>query len=194
LLRDQGVAFKCRIVGEGPLEENLKSEIRNLKLEDRVELTGPLGLDQIRRLLVEETQVFALACATESDGGKDNLPTVLMEAMAASLPCVSTKLAGVPEMVIHGVTGLLCEERQPDQLAKHIASLLQSETLCETMGRAGLKHAEQHFAREVTGRELLACFKELGGLWLRFTTRQLRRRVPKVHGKTFDLERFISGK
>ena len=194
LLRDQGVAFKCRIVGEGPLEENLKSEIRNLKLEDRVELTGPLGLDQIRRLLVEETQVFALACATESDGGKDNLPTVLMEAMAASLPCVSTKLAGVPEMVIHGVTGLLCEERQPDQLAKHIASLLQSETLCETMGRAGLKHAEQHFARDVTGRELLACFKELSGLWRRFTTRQLRRRVPKVHGKTFELERFISGK
>lgn len=193
LLRDQGLAFRCRIVGEGPLEQALKDQIARLRLEDWVELTGPLGIDEIRRLLVEETQVFALACATEPDGGKDNLPTVLMEAMAASLPCVSTRLAGVPEMVIDGKTGFLCEERQPEALAHHLATLLNDESLCAVIGRAGLAHAEQHFTREVTGRALVKCFEGLVG-WSRLWTRQLRHAVPKVHGKSFDLASFMGGK
>lgn len=193
LLRDQGLAFRCRIVGEGPLEEALRTQIASLRLQDHVELTGPLGIDEIRRLLVEETQVFALACATEHDGGKDNLPTVLMEAMAASLPCVSTRLAGVPEMVVDGVTGLLCDERQPADFARHLATLLADPVKCEAMGAAGLKHAEQHFARDVTGRALLNCFAALRRLWPRLTTRQLRHRAPKVHGKSFELESFMRG-
>ena len=193
ILRDQGLAFRCRIVGEGPLEAALRSQITDLQLESSVQLTGPLDIHEIRRLLVEETQVFALACATESDGGKDNLPTVLMEAMAASLPCVSTKLAGVPEMVLDGVTGLLCEERDPQSFAAHLATLLADPAKCETMGRAGLQHAEQHFAREVTGKALQQSFKQVEGLWRRLTTPQLRHRLPKVHGKTFDLDRFIQG-
>lgn len=193
LLRDQGLVFRCRIVGEGPLEQALKEQIELLKLESFVQLTGPLGIDEIRRLLVEETQVFALACATEADGGKDNLPTVLMEAMAASLPCVSTRLAGVPEMVVDGQTGFLCEERQPEVLAQLLATLLRDEALCVAMGRAGLAHAQQHFTREATGRALLKCLASLGG-WQRLWTRQLRRAVPKVHGKSFDLAEFMRGK
>ena len=192
ILRDQGLDFHCRIVGEGPLEAGLKSQVVALKLEGRVELTGPLGIGEIRRLLTEETQVFALACATEADGGKDNLPTVLMEAMAASLPCVSTRLAGVPEMVVDGHTGWLCDERQPAALAQHLATLLKDEVLCASMGQAGLTHAEQHFTREVTGKALLGCFAGLSG-WCRFLTHQLRHRVPKVHGKSFDLAAYIRG-
>lgn len=194
ILKDRGLPFRCRIVGEGPLEEPLRQQIATLGLEGQVELTGPLGIPEIRRLLAEETQVFALACATESDGGKDNLPTVLMEAMAASLPCVSTKVAGVPEMVVHGVTGLLCDERQPADFAAHLTTLLAEPAKCETMGREGLRHAERHFTRDVTGRELAKCFGEVASFWRRLTTRQLRHRAPKVHGKSFDLDAFIQGK
>lgn len=214
LLRDQGIAFRCRIVGEGPLKESLRRQITDLRLGDRVELTGPLGMAEIIRLLTEETQVFALACATESDGGRDNLPTVLMEAMAASLPCVSTRLAGVPEMVIENQTGLLGEEKDPAALAAHLARLLGDPELCDRLGRAGLEHAQTHFAQATTGRALLSAFASLGGLrsdaalrarlpWLRplllkrlprkWITPQLRQRAPKVSGKRFDLERFLRG-
>lgn len=211
MLRDRGILFHCRIVGEGPLEENLKSQISNLKLYDRVELTGPLGTDEIVRLLVEKTQVFALACVTEKDGGKDNLPTVLMEAMAASLPCASTRLAGVPEMVVDGRTGLLCEERRPAEFAAHLERLLRDPGLCERMGAAGLEHAKANFARETTGRALLEKFAQYGGLRFdsalaktnpgllmhyarripRMFSRQFRHRPPKVHGKSFDLAGFM---
>lgn len=207
LLRDRGVDFRCRIVGEGPLESELKSQISNLGLNERVELTGPLGMDQIIRLLVEETQVFALACVTEKDGGKDNLPTVLMEAMAASLPCVSTRLAGVPEMVLDGRTGLICDERKPAEFAGLLARLLQDQTLCDQMGAAGLAHAKAEFARETTGRQLIEKLAEFGGLRFdsslglnsrylrrlpRLLSRQLSHRAPKVHGKSFDLGRFMN--
>jgi colanic acid/amylovoran biosynthesis glycosyltransferase len=155
--------------------------------------------------------VFALACKTERDGGKDNLPTVLMEAMAASVPCVSTKLAGVPEMVVDGVTGLLCEEQQPLALAGHIATLLRDPAMCERMGDAGLEHAKKHFAKEVTSRHLLRAFakhssirldlalaKRSGlvgaflGRWLA-AREQLRHATVKARDKTFDLDRFMGG-
>lgn len=212
LLRDQGVAFTCRIVGEGPLEDALRRQIADLHLQDRVHLTGPLGMGEIIRLLTEETQVFALACATESDGGKDNLPTVLMEAMAASLPCVSTRLAGVPEMVVENQTGLLADEGDPQTFATHLATLLRDPALCDTLGRAGLAHAQAHFAQANTSRTLITAFASYGDLrvtpelrarhpWLaspvarrllrRLTTRQLRHRLPKVSGKNFRLDRFI---
>jgi colanic acid/amylovoran biosynthesis glycosyltransferase len=214
LLRDQGLPFTCRIVGEGPLEDALRRQISDLRLQDRVHLTGPLGMDAIIRLLTEETQVFALACATESDGGKDNLPTVLMEAMAASLPCVSTRLAGVPEMVLENQTGLLSDEGDPKTFAAHLATLLRDPALCDSMGRAGLAHARTHFAQATTSRALITAFASHGGLrvtpdlrarhpWLRrvlfrrflrrLTTPQLRHALPKTSGKSFDLPRFIQG-
>jgi len=211
LLRDQGVPFHCRIVGEGPLEDELKAQIATLKLESHVELTGPLGMPEIIRLLVEETQVFALACKTEKTGGKDNLPTVLMEAMAASLPCVSTRLAGVPEMVVHEKTGLLCEEGAPAAFAAHLATLLKDPSLCEKMGRAGLEHATKNFEKSVTGGNLLAAFARwssirfdlslaskhclLGGFIKRALSGQpeLRHDVEKVRDKTFNLATFMGG-
>ncbi|MDB6075981.1 MAG: colanic acid biosynthesis glycosyltransferase WcaL [Verrucomicrobiaceae bacterium] len=194
LLRDQEVSFYCRIVGEGPLEAELKAQIESLGLEDNVELAGPKDIAEIRKLMAERTQVFALACATEHDGGKDNLPTVLMEAMAAALPCISTRLAGVPEMVLDGLTGLLCSERKPEALARHLYALLNDPSQCDKFGRAGLEHATRTFSRDVTGTQLLAAFGDLEGFWKSLTVRQFRRRAPKVHGKSFNLERFMSGR
>jgi glycosyltransferase involved in cell wall biosynthesis len=193
LLRDAEVPFHCRIVGEGPLEEVLRAQVNAVGLNKLVTLTGPLGMDEIRRLLAEETQVFALACATEKDGGMDNLPTVLMEAMAASLPCVSTRLAGVPEMVIDGQTGYLVEERQPGQLADKLSALLADTALCHRMGTAGLQHAEAHFTQDATGKSLLEGFTSLRSRWWRrLFTPQLSHRVKKVSGKSFDLARYMA--
>ena len=192
ILRDAGKTFRCRIVGEGPLEQELKAQITALDLHQHVQLTGPLGIDEIRRLLAEETQVFALACATEKDGGMDNLPTVLMEAMAASLPCVSTRLAGVPEMVLDGQTGFLVSERDPAALADRTGTLLDDEALCSQFGTAGLAHAERHFTRDATGKSLLSHFQSLHTL-RRFWTPQLRHRITPASSKSFDLDSFIRG-
>ena len=209
LLRDRGVNFKCRIVGEGPLEAELQSLIASLNLSPSVELLGPKPMPEIMRLLAEETQVFALACKTEKDGGRDVLPTVLMEAMAAGLPCVSTKLAGVPEMVLEGKTGLLCEEKQPAAFAELLETLLKDPARCEQMGQAGLKHAQANFSKEITTRGLLRAFaahtalrfdfplalrEGLAGAFFRRWRgggRELRHEIVKARDKTFDLRQFM---
>ena len=153
LLRDQGARFSCEIIGGGELEPALAAQIDQLGLAGQVKLLGPRDMETIIRRL-HASSVFALACATEPDGGMDNLPTVLMEAMAAALPCVSTRLAGVPEMVVDGVTGLLVGEKDPPALAAAIGELLADATRRSEMGSAGLERARRLFAKETTAREL----------------------------------------
>ncbi|MGH7937550.1 MAG: glycosyltransferase, partial [Bryobacteraceae bacterium] len=98
LLAAQTVNFRCEIIGEGPLQSLLEERISAASLANMVSLPGPLPQSEVRRRLALAT-VFALPCVAEAGGGMDNLPTVIMEAMAAALPVVSTPIAGVPEMV-----------------------------------------------------------------------------------------------
>ena len=161
LLKARGLPFRCEIAGDGPLEEELSQLIASRGLGDSVILLGAAPQDEIIRKL-SHTSVFALACATEHDGGMDNLPTVLMEAMAAGVPCVSTRLAGVPEMVEHGVTGLLTAERDPVAFADALEKLLQHPEQAQQMGQAGLARAQRLFAQEITARQLLQHFAARG--------------------------------
>ena len=152
VLRDRNVAFDCRIVGEGPLDAELTATIERLDLRARVELTGPKPLSEIAALL-QTARVFALPCVEEADGGMDNLPTVIAEAMAAGLPVVSTTLAGVPEMVADGKTGLLVPPRSPDHLADALARLLTRPALAWWYGRRGRIQARRLFDVHATTRQ-----------------------------------------
>ena len=161
VMRNGGKHFQCEIAGEGPLETELSMQIQTEGLAETVRLLGAQSQPEILEQLARAS-IFALPCVTERDGGKDNLPTVLMEAMAAALPCVSTQVAGVPEMVLHEKTGLLCEERQPEIFASLLARLLENPDLAKRFGEAGLVHAGETFALEQTARQLLALQIEFG--------------------------------
>ena len=156
-LKSRGIQFQCDIAGEGPLETELRTLITSLDVADCITLRGAVSQDEIIHAL-HSTTVFALACATEHDGGMDNLPTVLMEAMAAGVPCVSTRLAGVPEMVEHGVTGFLVAERDPHTLAEALEKVLTDPALAARMGAAGYERAHRLFAQETTATHLLHYF------------------------------------
>lgn len=190
-LRDDGTAFRCEIAGDGPLEADLRRLIGDRNLDQHVSLLGAVSQDEIIRKLAR-TRVFALACTTERDGGMDNLPTVLMEAMAAGIPCISTRLAGVPEMVDHGVTGLLVPDRNPAALADALHSILADPELGHRLGLAGHERARKLFAQEATAPQLLHLFASHGlmrfdpalagrhpGLWTAYT-RQAAWRVARL--------------
>ena len=154
LLRDRGVAHTVHIVGGGPMEDELRALITELGLADSVHLEGEWDQDRIIDALAKEAHVFALACVTEKDGGMDNLPTVLMEAMAVGLPCVSTRLAGVPEMVLEGETGLLSNEREPAMFAANLERLLNDDELCRTYGANGFRLAADRFDQTATSQAM----------------------------------------
>jgi glycosyltransferase involved in cell wall biosynthesis len=153
LLRSRGRNFKCLIIGEGPLEQALRSQITAAGPKDTVELTGPQSQAQIIELLAHAS-VFALPCVRDADGGMDNLPTVIMEAMAAGLPVISTPLGGIPEMVEAGVTGELVAEHDPPALSAAIESLLADSGLARRLGEQGREMAHQKFSIEVSAEQL----------------------------------------
>jgi glycosyltransferase involved in cell wall biosynthesis len=162
-LRDSGLQLRCRIIGDGPLATALADRIARHRLGDTVELAGPMSVDGVKDQLAA-ADIFALACTTEHDGGMDNLPTVIMEAMAAGLPCVSTRLAGVPEMVADGESGVLTPPGDVPALADALHRLATDPVLRATMGRAGLARARREFDQSATARHLLLTLAGRGGI------------------------------
>lgn len=155
--------FECLLVGQGPLEQDLRRQIASLGLDGKVQVTGPRSEKEIRSLLHEST-VFALACCREADGGMDNLPTVIMEAMAAAVPVVSTRLAGVPEMIVEGRTGLVVPEHGVVELAEALRAMLSQPEKAREMGRAGQALARERFDLSVTSAHLRDSFDAAGVL------------------------------
>jgi glycosyltransferase involved in cell wall biosynthesis len=151
--------WECQIVGQGPLHRALEERIAAHGLADRITVTGPRSESEIRALLAR-SRVFALPCVTSADGGMDNLPTVIMEAMAAAVPVVSTPLAAIPEMVREGETGFLVPERDPAALAARLAEFLDDRSLALRCGRAGLARCRELFALEETSAHLHQTFRE----------------------------------
>jgi len=152
-LRERGRAFRCEIVGEGPIEAALKAQISRAGLERDVILTGPLPQSEVRRRLAS-AQAFVLACVPENSGGSDNLPTVVMEAMMCGVPVVSTRVAGLPEMIQHGENGLLVAPRTASALALALEQLLRDNVLATKFGSRGHGTAVAKFSSENTTRAL----------------------------------------
>ncbi len=157
VLAESRCNFRCEIIGEGPLESDLRAQIENSNLREKVTLVGAQSQAEIRRRLAA-ANVFALACTTDSSGGTDNLPTVIMEAMAAGLPVVSTTLAGIPEMVQPGVTGELVPVKSPQALARAIEQIITNPSRAREFGDKGLARAREKFSIESTVRTLVTLF------------------------------------
>ena len=124
------------IVGEGPDRSELEAEIRQLGIGERVHLLGERR--DVPELLAD-ADVFVLSSASEG------MPVSVLEAMAAGLPVVGSRVGGVPELVVDGETGLLVEPGDPDELAAAIGRLLADRELRRRLGDAGRERAQRHF-------------------------------------------------
>jgi len=153
LLMERGISFRCQIFGEGPLKKKLHEQIVELDLQSYVELAGPKPQHEIRSYLAGGT-VFVLPSVIDSEGGMDNLPTVIMEAMATGLPVISTAIGGIPEMVIDNETGLLVSAGDARALADAIENVITNPSLARRLGEKGHKRACELFSIEQNVRDL----------------------------------------
>lgn len=163
LVLAHGLRFRCEIIGGGPLQEKLAAQIAEHELEHCIVLAGPRSQTEVRRILAG-AQLFVLACQPDSEGGSDNLPTVIAEAMFTGVPCISTNLAGVPEMIEHEQTGLLVKPRDAKALASAIARLLRDPLLAAKLGASGRDFAQGHFTIERSVAELRRLLSAKGGV------------------------------
>ena len=89
----------------------------------------------------------------------DNLPTVIMEAMATGLPVVSTKVGGISEMVIENETGFLLQPSEAAGISQTIESVISDQGLAARLGQAGYERAQRLFSIESNVRELCTLLK-----------------------------------
>ncbi|HXA10224.1 MAG TPA: glycosyltransferase family 4 protein [Chthoniobacterales bacterium] len=136
--------FRCEIVGDGPLREKLEAMIVRLKLARCVELCGSLSQADVFSKL-RSCDIFALASVVDSEGASDVFPTVIMEAMAFARPVVSTRLAGIPESVVEGVTGLLVAPGDWEEFALALDRLVRDPVRRKRLGDAGRARMENEF-------------------------------------------------
>jgi glycosyltransferase involved in cell wall biosynthesis len=145
LLKERGLHFTCAIAGSGPLDAELRAQVRDAGLDDRVSLTGEALKQEAIPDFMEGGDVYCLPCVWASDNDVDGLPQMLMEAMACGLPAVSTDLVGIPDLVIDGKTGLLVPPEDATALADALQRLAGDPALAEKLAVAGRAHVIADF-------------------------------------------------
>jgi glycosyltransferase involved in cell wall biosynthesis len=136
--------FNCRIIGIGPLEGELREKIKSLGLGNIMEMTGPRPQNEIIRLM-QEASVLVAPCVIGTDGNRDGLPTVILEAMALGTPVVSTDVTGIPEVVKNEESGLLVPQHDPKTLALVIERLIKDADLRRKLSINARKLMERDF-------------------------------------------------
>lgn len=124
------------ILGDGPLRPRVENLIRKLRLEESVTLHGAVEHSSAMKVLSRAT-VFIQHSVTSSNGDQEGFPVAIAEALGMGIPAVSTFHSGIPEAIEHGVSGLLAQEHDFEEMAKHVNQLLADEKLRRTMGTKG---------------------------------------------------------
>ncbi len=135
LLREHST-IEYMIIGDGPLRAHLEALTRSLGITNAVRFSGWEARPEVVKALSEADILLAPSVTSES-GDEEGTPVVIMEALACGVPVVSTRHAGIPEVVDDGVSGFLVPERQPEALALALQRLVRDPELRESMGARG---------------------------------------------------------
>lgn len=137
-----GAPLRITVVGDGPLREAVEVAARGLD----VELRGALPHDEVLSALAQADVLCQHSVVDPRTGDEEGLPVAVLEAMAHGLPVVSTRHAGIPEAVEHGVSGLLCAEGDVATMAAHLVGLAGDPDLRRRMGAAGRRTVLERFS------------------------------------------------
>jgi len=149
---------KLKIIGDGPMA----SLVQNAAVSSmgNIELLGSRNHHQV----LEEINRSAILCVpscTANDGNSETFGMVFAEAMALGVPVVSSWHGGIPEVVSHGVTGLLAAERNSNEIASHLLTLLDDWSLRETMGSSGMEKVNTLFDIKKQSKKLELIYESL---------------------------------
>lgn len=141
------------IAGDGPLQKKLTEQVRTLNLNDKITFLGAISHEQVSKEM-QRSHLFALASVTGREGNQEGIPNVLKEAMATGLPVVSTRHAGIPELVRDGKSGFLVPEGDSQALAQRLLKLIRHPEKWAKMGQKGRKTITRSFNLEKQVLEL----------------------------------------
>ncbi len=163
LLKNNGVKFRCLIVGYGPLRDELDAMIGDLGLRECVAIEGKMTQDQVAELY-RHADVFALPCLVTDNGDRDGIPNVLIEAMAQRVAVISTDVSGISELVTNMENGLLVPEKNVPALAEALTFLLRQPELRRSMGDRARERVLRTFSLGTSAASVWDVFQEQIGV------------------------------
>lgn len=144
LLHERGVNFACYFVGDGPDEMDLKNQVEAYGIDEHIHFLGRRTRDEIVDLL-HKVDVVVAPSVPSSDGRREGIPVVLMEAMASGLPVIASRLSGIPELVEDGSNGFLIPPGDVLAIADALGILHEDQSLRQRLGKAGRRKVVQEF-------------------------------------------------
>jgi glycosyltransferase involved in cell wall biosynthesis len=147
---DQGTKIHYTIAGGGDAEQQIRDEIAKLRLSDAVQIVGALDEAQVIKLL-QNADVFLLT----SIGLGEASPVAVMEAMACGVPPICSIIGGTPDMIDHGVDGLLVAQQDETAITNALLQLVNDPMKRVVMAAAARERAVRQFSVDSTARRLL---------------------------------------
>jgi colanic acid/amylovoran biosynthesis glycosyltransferase len=150
------------IYGDGPLRAQLEARAQDHGLANRVTFHGPAVAREILAGL-HRADIALAPSVTAQDGDADAPVNTLKEAMATGLPVIATRHGGIPELVEHGVNGLLVPERDPAAIAAALRELAAAPERWHTMGQCGREAVVERYGLEEVASMTLAAYRRALG-------------------------------
>jgi len=163
LLGDRRLRPRLVIAGEGELRRPLESLVHELGLDRQVELLGPVD-HGVLLPLYRSSWALLMPSVELPNGLRDGIPNVVVEAMAMGLPCIGSRAAGLPEIVVDGENGLLVPPGDAAALAAAIESLLAHPERIEALGERARERVTAEFDAEHNIERLIGLFADAPAL------------------------------
>lgn len=136
---------KLRMGGDGDLLSVCENLVDGLGIRNNVEFIGVLNLQQVETEL-ENCLAYVQHSVVSSTGDMEGTPLAVLEASAAVVPVISTLHAGIPDVIINGVTGILVEEKDVNAMATAMEALLNNPSQAHEMGLKGRQNIIDNFS------------------------------------------------
>ncbi|MBC8506714.1 MAG: glycosyltransferase [Chloroflexi bacterium] len=144
ILKEWGIPFRCRIIGEGEERDNLEEFIRANGLSEDVFLLGALSQEKVAQIL-QTVDCYVQPSVIAADGKMEGIPVAIMEALATGLAVIATNISGIPELIRSGETGLLVPPGDAPALASAIMEMFQSKKFAKQLAVEGKKLVLKEF-------------------------------------------------
>jgi glycosyltransferase involved in cell wall biosynthesis len=147
--------LSLKIAGSGPMEDRLKQEAARLGLAESIEWKGWVGTPEGLRDFYHSVDMFVMPSRRESFG------VSAVEASATGLPVISSRFGGIPEIVVHGETGLLVDPDDIHGFGEAIVTLGENGDLRRKMGAKARARAEERFDWMKSVRDMLTIYRKV---------------------------------
>ena len=153
------VPVHLKIIGSGPLDNELKELVASLQLDQHVEFCGAMAFEDVLQTL-EQANVFALAPRMIPGQPPDGIPNVIAEAMALGVPVVTTRVSAIPELVSDQETGFLVEVDDVQAMAEAMQQLYSKPQIAQKFSESARKRVARLFNQDANIDDLLSLFDQ----------------------------------